>query len=86
MKIKEGFTLKKHSGQNIIVSENDSFRNTITLSETASYLWQQLCERNMTKEQLLNALLNHYDISTVLALNDIDVFVKTLNENGILEK
>ena len=34
---------------------------------------------------MLNMLLQKYDISTVLALNDIDVFARTLKEHGILE-
>ena len=88
MKIKPGFTLKNNSGQNTIVATRENsvpLNDTITLSETTAYLWELLCKQDMTKEELLHALLNKFDISTVLALNDIDVFVKAMKESGILE-
>ena len=34
---------------------------------------------------MLNALIENFDISTVLALGDIDVFVRTMKENEIIE-
>lgn len=86
MKIREGFSLKKIDGQNVICCASAEFKDTIVLSETATFLWQQLENGEKTKEQLMNLLLDKFDISTVLALNDIDVFVKTLEQNGIIEK
>lgn len=85
MKIREGFSLKNIDGENVICSTNTDFSNTIVLSETATFLWHQLENGAKTKEQLMNLLLDAYDISTVLALNDIDVFVKILEQNGIVE-
>ena len=34
----------------------------------------------------LDALLENFEISTVLALGDIDVFLRTMKENGIIEE
>lgn len=85
MKIREGFSLKNIDGENVVCSTNPDFNNTIVLSETASFLWHQLEGGEKTKEQLMNLLLDAYDISTVLALNDIDVFVKILEQNGIVK-
>lgn len=87
MKIKSGFYLKNINGQTVVMSENtaESPINSIVLGETATFLWECLSKSEMGKEQLLNALLDRFEISTVLALNDIDVFVKTLRENGIIE-
>ena len=56
------------------------------MTETSAYLWDLLQNENATKEQMLHGLLNKFDISTVLALNDIDVFIRILKENGILEE
>lgn len=88
MKIKPEFHLKKISGQNVVCCENSvsSPMNSIVLTETAAFLWEQISQKDMGKEQLLNALLDRFEISTVLALNDIDIFVKTLKENGIIEE
>ena len=89
MRIKEGFALKNIHGQNFIVyTGNDltDFTRSISLSATSSFLWQKLSEGEKSKEELLNLLLESFDISTVLALNDIDVFVKTLKKDGISEE
>lgn len=88
MKIKSGFELVDRSGQKVIVykgSEKIPFNQTIVLSETATFLWNFLKKGEATKAQCLNALIESFDISTVLALGDIDTFVKTLKANGILE-
>ncbi len=89
MKIKQGFSLKKENGQTAVVCDkniNRDFNSTILLTETSVFLWELLEKQNATKEQMLNGLLEKFDISTVLALNDIDVFIKILKENGILEE
>ena len=88
MKIKQGFSLKTENGQTVIICDkniNRDFNSTIFLTTTSVFLWNLLQNENSTKEQMLNSLLNKFDISTVLALNDIDVFIRTLKENGILE-
>lgn len=87
MKIKEGYVLKKIDGNNTIVPENGlpPLNATITLNESSAFLWRYLKEHNATKEEMFNALLENFDLSTVLALNDIEMFLKTLNEFNILE-
>lgn len=89
MKIKNGFTLKTENGQTVIIGDknlNPDFNSTILLTDSSIYLWELLQKGNLSKEQMLNALLDKFDISTVLALNNIDVFIRTLKENGILEE
>ena len=41
---------------------------------------------DVSKPQMLDALLDNFDISTVLALSDIDVFIRTMRENGLIEE
>ena len=89
MKIKQGFEIKNIDGQLVIVPDksiNPDFNVVITLTDTSALLWDMLKSGDATKESMLNTLLNQFDISTVLALNDIDVFIRTLKENGILEQ
>ncbi len=89
MKIKQGFNLKTENGQTVIICDKSiypNFNSTIQLTETSELLWNMLKNECATKEQMLNALLEKYDISTVLALSNIDIFIKTLKENGILEE
>ena len=85
MLIKDGFSLKNFEGQYTVVSDNGELENTIVLTDTALFLWNLLKEKNASKTEMLNALLSNFDISTVLALGNIDVFLRTMKENGIIE-
>ena len=58
---------------------------SIILADPAVLLWNLLKEKDVTKTEMLNALIENFDISTVLALGNIDVFVRTMKENGIIE-
>ena len=88
MKLKSGFILKKENGQNVVLctDKNVRFDSSIMLGTTNAFLFEQLLEGEKTKEQLLNLLLQNFDVSTVLALNDIDIFIRTLKEHGVIEE
>lgn len=89
MKIRQGFNLKTENGQTVVVCDkniNRDFNSTIVLTETSAFLWNMIQNENTSKEKMLNGLLDNFDISTVLALNNIDVFIRTLKENGIIEE
>ncbi|MBQ8532949.1 MAG: PqqD family protein [Clostridia bacterium] len=88
MRIKDGYELVNRSGQNVVVSKRGSTAvtdNYIVLTDTAAFLWRLLSEKEVTKTQMLEALLENFNISTVLALGDIDIFIRTMKENGIIE-
>ncbi len=87
MRIKEGFNLIERSGQWVVTAENTDARleNSIVLTGTSVFLWNLLKEKEVTKTEMLNELLENFEISTVLALGNIDVFVRTMRENGIIE-
>lgn len=82
MKIRAGFELKTVDGKQAIVGNGVS----LPVAETSSLLFSELQKGERTKEQLMHLLLDNFDISTVLALNNIDMFVKTLLQNGIIEE
>lgn len=86
MRIKDGFNLKNYDGQYTVTADGGELENTIVLSDTALFLWNLLKQRDVSKTEMLNALLDNFDISTVLALGDIDVFLRTMKENGITEE
>lgn len=88
MRIKSDFSLKNDKGKHIVVATGEnarSFSSSIVLQDTAVFMWQLLKEKDRTKEELVNALLENFPISTILALSDVDSFFKILKENGILE-
>lgn len=88
MRIKDGYKVVNMHGQNTVAYEkdgSDKLENTIVLTETAMFLWHMLENGDPTKKDMLNALLDNFEISTVLALGDIDVFLRTMKENGVIE-
>ena len=85
VRIKDGFSVKNLDGQYTVVKDNGVLENTIVLTDTALFLWNLLKTRDTSKSEMLNALLDNFDISTVLALGDIDIFLRTMKENGITE-
>lgn len=87
MKILPDFTLINAETSPVIVKKGDEDNaNGIPLyDEQSVFLWNYLLENSFGKEQLLHALLERFDISTVLALNYIDKFLKPLIEKGIIK-
>ena len=89
LRIKDGYDIKIHEGQaTVVVSSPDvqPLENTIILTDTAVFLWNMLKAKDTVKSEMLNALLENFDISTVLALGNIDLFLRTMKENGIIEE
>ena len=87
MKIIPDYAMINTDEQSVIVKKGvGNAQNGVVLpNEQAVYLWEFLVNNPCNKEQLLHALLEKYDISTVLALNYIDMFLKPLIEKGIIE-
>ena len=88
MKLKNGFILKRENGQNFIVctDKNCHFNSSIMLDTTNAFLFEKLLEKERSKEELFNLILQNFDVSTVLALNNIDMFIRILKENGVIEE
>ena len=86
MRIKKGFKIENLSGNSTVGSDDPEFNSTIVLSDTALFLWKMLEEKDTSKAEMLNGLLDNFEISTVLALNDIDDFLRTMKKYGIIEE
>ncbi|MBO4468727.1 MAG: hypothetical protein J5766_05440 [Clostridia bacterium] len=86
MKIKDEFFLKNENGQNIVKSRDGNVANFIVLGNTATLLFELTKERDCSKNEMLDYILNNTDVSTVLALSDLNVFIKLMKENDIFEQ
>lgn len=89
MRIKSGYEIEKDLGKyNIIYNGTPTGAqlDSIVSSEIIVFLWDKLKEKDMTKTEMLDAVIKKFDVSTVLALGNIDVFVRTLKKNGIIEE
>ena len=87
MKIKSDFLLKKIAGNYVVVPVRKravDFSGIIKLNETGAFLWDYL-EKGAEKEELVNALLDEYDVDEATASNNIDKFIVRLKEADLLE-
>ena len=86
MKLKKGFILREVAGDIVVVPSGKTMNLNmmITLNETAKFLWE-LMEKEISEEQLVEALLNEYEISSENALMHVKKFEAKLNEHGFLE-
>ncbi len=87
MKIKEGFVLKAVADSYLVVplgSKVVDFSAIIKLTETGAFLWSQL-DTDKTKDELLTALTDEYDVDNATASRDIDAFVSKLKEADLIE-
>lgn len=88
MKIKKGFILRTVAQKNIVVPIGQAsvdFNGTINLNETGAFLWEHLAN-GCTYDELLSALLDEYDVPEDIARRDIDAFLKTARDAGIIEE
>lgn len=88
MKIKEGFVLEKVGTGYLAVAVGaraKEFSGLVRMNSTGAFLWNLLVKKDMSREELLAAVLAEYEVSEELALSDIISFEKKLTEGGILE-
>lgn len=88
MKIKDGFILRSVAGNYIVISVGEDavdFNGMITLNETGAFLWNIIAEKDVDKDELVEALLNEYDVDAETAGNDVEDFIKKLAEGKLLE-
>lgn len=88
MKIKSGFAKRNIAGSEIVVpvGENASrFNGMITLNETGSFFWDCLSQET-TKEEVVEKVLEIYEVGKEKAEADFDKFTAMLKENGLLEE
>ena len=88
MKIKDGFILRKIANSDMVVPVGNNiadFNGIISLNETATFLWSRLKEGTEIP-LMVDALIEEYDISRILATEDVEHFVTKLQQANILEE
>lgn len=80
MKIKEGYLLRQVAGSNIVVPVGDGsidFSGVITLNEVGAFIWQIL-ENGADKQEIVNKMLEEYDVSREIAEKDVEEYIEKL--------
>lgn len=87
MKVKEGFILKKMGNQAVVVAVGTAskvFNGMIKLNESGEMMWNLLVD-GATEDDLLEAVLEAYEVDPQVAIKDVEKFIETLKKPGIIE-
>lgn len=87
MKVKEDFLLREVAGCYVVVPVGKAtvdFNGMLNLNDTGAFLWERL-QQETTKEELLNSMLDEYEVTEDIAKKDIDNFITKLKDGNLLE-
>ena len=88
MKAKSGFILRHVVDEYILMPTGDNigkFNGTILLNEVSALVWEKL-QNPVSREDLLNAILDEYEVDKSIASSDLDVLLNTLRQYGVIEE
>lgn len=87
MKIKNGFMLREIAGSWVVVPIGErvvEFNGLIALSESGAMLWKRM-EDGAEEEDLIQVILNEYEIDEATARMDVQAFITATRERGLIE-
>ena len=87
MKIKKDFILRKVADSYVVVPVNKmtlDFNGIINLNETGAFLFE-LLQKGAEREDLINKMLEEYDVDREKAAADIDIFLQKVRNADVLE-
>ena len=87
MKIKSGFIVKEIAGQYVVIAlgaASKIFNGIIKLNDSGKFIWDKLAVGE-DKDDIVNALLEEYDVDRTVAEADVDKFIDELKGANILE-
>lgn len=88
MRINKEFVLREIAGEYIVIPVGATaleFNGLITVNEVGVFLWKKLQEET-TMSELIEAVLAEYDVEEDVARADIEEFLDTLVNSGVLAK
>lgn len=86
MKINKEFVLREIAGEYIIIPTGSTvleWNGLITVNEVGVTIWNMLQEE-VTLDQLVQKILEEYDVDEETARKDTEEFLQNLMESGIL--
>lgn len=86
MKLKDGLLLRRMAGETVVIpADGDMDLNVmITLNGAGEVLWKKL-EQGADRAELVQALLDKYDVDEATANADTAAFLEKLERHGFLE-
>lgn len=89
MKIKKDYVVKSIGEDIVVVPVKDEairFNGIITLNKTGKFLFETLQLESLTEKELLEYVLDKYDVEESRAKKDIEHFLSKCNKHGLLDE
>jgi len=86
MKLDEGFLIRNIAGEDVLVpigSRVIDFKGLITISPVGGFIYRLIME-GKAEDEIIDAILEEYDIDRQTVENDVTEFLTSLREQGIL--
>ncbi len=87
MKAKSGFVLRNVVGEHLLMPVGDNigqFEGTVVLNDVAAFVWEKL-QNPVSRDDLLTAVLNEYNVDEASAARDLDTLLDTLKSYDVIE-
>ena len=87
MKVKDGFVLRNVVDEYIVMPTGDNiakFDGAVVLNEVSAFVFEQM-KRPVSREDLLEAVLNEFEVDEATAKADLDALIEKLTEMGLIE-
>ena len=88
MKIKEGFVLRNVVDEHIVMPTGDNiakFDGAVVLNDVSAFVFEKMLNP-VSREDLLSAILNEFDVDEETAANDLDQLLAKFGELGLIEE
>ncbi|MBR5547919.1 MAG: PqqD family peptide modification chaperone [Clostridia bacterium] len=88
MKIKDGFVLRNVVDEHIVMPTGDNiakFEGAVVLNDVSAFVFEQL-QRPVGMEDLLEAVLNEFEVDEATAKADLEALIANFEEMGLIEK
>lgn len=88
MKAKDGFVLRNVLNEYILMPVDDTileFDGAVLLNEVSAFVWNHI-QAPISKEDLLKAILDEFEVEEEIASHDLDTLLETFAGYGIIEE
>lgn len=85
MKLKSGLYVNEVGNEFVVLAEKSSiFKGMIRINKSGAFLFEKLKD-GISYDELVNALTEKYEVEESVAKSDLDRFIKTFEDCGLIE-
>ena len=87
LKAKSGFILREIVGEYMLMPIGDNisrYNGVVVLNDVSAFLWKKL-EHPVSRDDLLAALLDQYQVDEATAANDLDLLLEKLRSFDVID-